>query len=871
MDIAKSITGYMNKKSILTDFIINYPTSPSSKLGYNLIFPRMNFILSVINDSLSRYSNPNDKVLQTLVNRVKLAMKGGLVTNIYFKKFMEKIRFDSLDKKTLQDLTSKDSDYDSTIIFKPALSDDEGKVFDDPVNWKKFIVLVFSIIETEIATNQILRTTVGDLSRELQKNIIGRTDGGRLVNVNGKFYNAIPLNTVKELYDIFPDRPFTFEFKRTNSTISYKDRKNLFLVFKSDDELMWKDSPVVKEDTLPSSNALHFKHTFLLDNETGPTFLLARIMGCMQIYEIDPKNELPPTSVIVTNNTNFTYHFELLDTSVDTPYTTTKYESKLGVQEIKTDTGIEYYTLNLGALVYDNYKIFLQDTFQKVKKRCNRLIIFLRVYNLIKSSMFNNIIQDYYYLFAPNMPLKDKYKVLDTQLSTDKNFRDQIATQYPGYMEIKEVETVIKEKGLFDTFIAKIIDNCLETKNPEILSFRKQLIEIFRGPQVVFFSDFIHNLVDYFDMVKDGTLERLEFERLKIKSPKDVDYSMRELLRNNIPTWEEVSRQMQQIYGGTIHLHGGVKFIEDVKRYIQESDIYTNVPPNMRDILDSTNVPPNMRDILDRIITLVKNNIVMSYDIDTFTIGSDIKRMDTVLETKYNVVLTQPESKEWEIIKNLQESGIYKAVSYYPPAAKPCAVTTADAGCYMFFYKDNLYTNKYFLPYTVVRGNVLMRRKSDDLYYVANTIDFNVVDRNNAIVQILNKNVYSFQLCIMLMLDSSLITTDEYGYLTNLYLRTTESKRRNKLIRAVFYGAKLMRQYGLLYSSGSDYPFLKLDEKINKKITTSKIEGLLDLRFMTDKHRTIILTATDIESILSFTESVILDEVVVLPAARMDI
>ena len=868
--VTKSIMDFMKIKSFLTDFIINYPTdtsSPSSKLGNTLIFPCMNYILSVINESLSRYSNPNDKVLQTLVQSVKLAMKGGLVTNMYLKKFMDENRFDSLDKKTVQNLTSKDSDYDSTFILKPALSDSDEKLFDNPVNWNNFIESVFSIIEREIATNKILRTTVGNLSQELQKIIC---KGGVRVNVNGKFYNAIPLKTVKELYDIFPGRPFVSTFQSRNKstiTISYTNRENLFLVFKSDDKTMWARSLTEVIDTLPSDNALSFSHTSYLKKPTPPNFLLARIMGCMQIYEIYPQNTLPPSSVIteVENKTsissNITYKFELLDISVDTPYTTTKYVSKLGVQEIKIDNFvgkilnggrasdfIEVYTLNLGALVYDNYKIFLQDTFEKVEKRCYRLIIFLRVYNLIKLDIFNKIIQSgyYNYLFAPNISLTEKYTVLYNELSIKKDFRDQIATQFPEYMEIKEVETVIKEKGLFDKFIANIRDNCLNTKNPEILRLRDQLIYSFTGPQVVF-TKFIGKLVDYFDIVKDGTLERMG------KSGKDVDYFMRLTLRDNIPTWEEVSQKMQQIYGGTIHRHGGVKFIEDVKRYIPESNIYTNVPPNMLDILD-------------RIIALVNNNIVMSYDIDTFTIESDIKRMDfkinQVLETKYKVVLKQPESYNWEIVKNLQESGIYKSVSYNPPV-KPCAVTT-DAGCYMLLYKDDLYTvNRNYLPYTVVRGNVLMRQKYCDLYYVATTIDFNVVDRSNSIYQISIQNpYYSFQLCIMLLLDSSSITTDIYGYLTNLYLRTTEqSKRQNKLIRAVFYGAKMMSQYGLLYSDL--YPFSKLDEKINDIFTSpSKIVGLPDLSFMTNKLQNIRLTATEISSILDITHGELLDEVV---------
>lgn len=253
----------------------------------------------------------------------------------------------------------------------------------------------------------------------------------------------------------------------------------------------------------------------------------------------------------------------------------------------------------------------------------------------------------------------------------------------------------------------------------------------------------------------------------------------------------------------------------------------------------------------------------MSYDIDTFTIESDRKRMDLkinqVLETKYNVVLKQPESYNWEIVKNLQESGIYKGVSSTPPV-KPCAVTT-DAGCYMFLYKDDLYTvDRNYLPYTVVRGNVLMRQKYCDLYHVANTIDFNVVDRDRAVSQISIQNrYYSFQLCIMLLLDSSSITTDIYGYLTNLYLRITEKpKRQNKLIRAVFYGAKLMRQYGLLYSDL--YPFSRLDEKIND-IFTSPV-GLPDLSFMTNILQKIRLTYTEIYSILDITHGELLAEVV---------
>ena len=76
-----------------------------------------------------------------------------------------------------------------------------------------------------------------------------------------------------------------------------------------------------------------------------------------------------------------------------------------------------------------------------------------------------------------------------------------------------------------------------------------------------------------------------------------------------------------------------------------------------------------------------------------------------------------------------------------------------------------------------------MKSKYCDMFYVANTIDFNIINISQAEEQILKQNPkVSFQLFISLLLYNKRITLDEYLYLTSLYFFRRSEKPYNILI-----------------------------------------------------------------------------------------
>lgn len=846
-DPCLQILDYMKTKGELTDFIINYPYL-NSKLGESIIFPYINYILHTINDLLSKSSSP-------LIRSVKFTIKGGLITTLYLKEFMREFQFDSIDRKTVENLVSKDSDYDATLVFKPSEADikyipEIDRELEKPMAWVNFIKLLFTEVEKALSTNDSLKRIIALLSIKIQDTLCSTY--GTTLSIDGVNYNSFPLKMATNFYNMFPA---TCGGEENGIKYNYSNKDNLYLVFKTDEKSVWRGNkgselPII----FPPHIALNMTHSEIKNKDFN--FFLSRILGCLQLYEIVSGT---PRRVFqnVDKKFEFTYNFELLDMSVDTEYDTIKKESEVGALEIvipnsinkdlptgdKTEF-IKIYALNLGSVIYDNYRIFIEDKINpKFEKRCKRLLVFLRIYNIIKLIVYNKIIQNptYSYLFPPSaLTLEDKYYAIDTVLSTDKNEREIIAKTYPEYREIKEVESTIRQTGSFDKFIDNIKNQCFDTKRADVKQRRDIIFDKLKTEKL--FSKVVGEVINYFDTIKDGTVERLG------KSEKDIDYFMRLMLSENVPTWYEISNQMQQIYGGVVHIHGGVRFIEDIKNYRGGFEGASSL----------------LLDVLNRIKTYVENNTLLSYDIDTFIIERDNKRMDykinQLLNTIYKVPLNKYESYNWEII-NINYTGLYKIISSNRYSPKPCAIVN-DSGCYMFLYRDDLYTpERSYLPFTVVRGNIMMKHKYCELYYIANTIDFNIINIDRALEQISLQNTSnSFQLVISLLLDSGVINFDTYSYLTNLYFRNS-GKKNIRLARAIFYGAKLMRQNNLGYDN--NYPFLKLDEIVNAIFTDpTKSFGFPDLSFMTNKIQIIRLTSVEVAGVLDLSQNDFVDEVV---------
>lgn len=765
----------MKTKAILTESILNY-----KDVGKSVIFPALDRISSIINQKLGPYT---------------LSLKGGLALNKYLTEFKTSLPLDVVDRKTIELLTSKMSDYDTTFTIRPSVI-----IKDQNPNWTNEREFLFSILQNEIINNGDIKELILNMAKKIQQVFTTVT-----INIDGIMYNAFPLSLLPDFLEMFPD---SCDKKIKNIKISYKNKNNLFLVFKSPPKSLF-NSPQL---------GLNFTHSEIEENSVLK-FILDRILGTLALYERQQTKFIPSST---KEKEDFLFNFELLDVSVDAQYDMIRDESILGTVNMG-----EISVLNMASIMYDSYKIFTDQIVSKPEKRCKRLLIFLKVYNIIKKQLYDRIIVDY------NIPLD--YEKLDKYLLANPLERKNISERYPIYKQIQDLEVMIIKNGNSSKFIENVRDLCLDTTNTFIQQEKDKILKKYLVTSDNLFSSFIDDTVKIYDIVKDKTIDRL------VQIPLDIDYFSRLILYNNINTWIDVSEQMKQVYISPppSFNHGGVKFVKDV--------LDLKLTGNKNVIVD----------ILDRIQTFVKNKILISYDIDTFIVEDNQKiidyKMNLVLNHQFTTRLVDGDSYNWEILNNLQDVGIYNYSRYYKNSK---CINSQDSGskCIIYFHKDDSLTQNKSMPFTVIRGNVILRHKYCDINYIANIIDFNVVDRETAVLYI-NQNMnpaMSFQLCIMLLLADNKIEEDEYLYLSSLYFFRKGSKPYNRLMRSVFYALKIDQNF-----NDSIYPFETLDSKLYDKFVTANVPDYLKVELQTLK-----LNAIEIVGILQISENDILKEVV---------
>ena len=784
----------MKTKAILTESILNY-----KDVGTSVIFPALDRISNIINQKLGDY--PEGQTFGHRPGDYTLSLKGGLALNKYLTEFKTNLPLDAVDRKTIGLLTSKMSDYDTTFTVRPGVI-----IKDQNPNWTNERGLLFSILQNEIINNVDIKELILNMAKKLQQIFTTVT-----INIEGIMYNAFPLSLLPDFLEIFPD---SCDKKIKNRTISYKNKNNLFLVFKSPPTSAFNSSQL----------GLNFTHNEITENN-DLKFILDRILGTLALYERQQTKFIPSSTKGYKEKEDFLFNFEVLDVSVDGQYDMIRDESILGTVNMG-----EISVLNMASIIYDSYKIFTEQTVSKPEKRCKRLLIFLKVYNIIKKQLYDRIIVDY------NIPLNyDTYEKLDKYLLANPLERKNISERYPIYKQIQDLEVMILKNGKSAKFVENVRDLCLDTKNTYIQQEKDQILKKYLVTSDKLFSSFIDDTVKIYDIVKDKSIDRV------IQIPLDVDYFSRLILYNNISSWIDVSEQMKQIYRSPppSFNHGGVKFVKDV--------LDMKLPGNKNVIVD----------VMDRIQTFVKNKILISYDIDTFIVEDNQKiidyKMNTVLNHQFTSRLVDGDSYNWEILNNLQDVGIYNYSRYYKNSK---CINSQESGsnCIIYFHKDDSLTQNKSMPFTVIRGNVILRHKYCDINYIANIIDFNVVDRETALFYI-NQNInpgMSFQLCIMLLLADNKIEHDEYLYLSSLYFFRKRSKPYNRLMRSVVYALKIDQNF-----QDSIYPFETLDSKLYDKFVTANVPDYLKVELQTLK-----LNAIEIIGILQISENDILKEVV---------
>lgn len=802
MNTCENIIDYMNTKSLLTESILNFPQGQSN-IGNTIIFPALDYICTILNEIFKMDDNTSP---------FTLTLKGGLAVNRYLSIFKRELNLDSIDRKTIESLISKISDYDTTFTIRGGLN-----IPDQFPQWVETMYLLFSKVQQHINNNPTIQKTVNDLADNLQRAISTKE-----IVLDGYKYRALPITQLAEFAKVFPDSCRTTIKQTTKSQkikkidISYTNKNNLFLIFKSPKGSKYKPDLGMK-----------FTHTVVKDDNGKLKFILDRIMGNFVLYE---EYETGLFRSAISND--WTYNFEILDISVDARYESIRNESLLGTIEVESN-GLKTTVLNIASIIYDSYNMFREITVSKVEKRCKRLFIFLKVYNIIKKYIYDKISK---FNVPPGM---DIYFEIDKYLLNNPAERRAVALKYPQYKEIQELEAIITQTGDNKTFIENIKNLCLNVSNPAILEERDKIFNVYLT-KVSLFSEFIRDSILIYDLVKDKTIDRL------MKVSLDPDYFSRLVLYSNINTWRFVSEQMISFYNRLtnppnppkIHRHGGVKFVEDVENY--QIPLYNNL----------------IVDILNRIQTFVKNRVLISYDIDTFTVEDNQTiidaKMDFLIQQIYNVKVVVRDAYNWEIVNNLEEVGIYKSSEYL--LQTKCS-GKSENNCTMFYFKDDTLHKTGKMPFTVIRGNVLLKHKYCDLYFLANTIDFNAVDRLSANSYINNNTnpQMSFQLCIMILLNDDKITSNEYLYLSSLFFYRQGGKPNNRLMRAVFYA--ILEDSDNI--TDSTYPFESLDLKIYNKMQANAVPQYLQLLL-----QQIRLNKTEIASILRIDQKDILDEVI---------
>lgn len=570
-------------------------------------------------------------------------------------------------------------------------------------------------------------------------------------------------------------------------------------------------------------------------------------MGNLMIYEKierkgqDRKNivlksslfsvKLSKSSIIPFTYQDHLFYFEMLDISLNGDFDRFYKESKLGEIIVETDNKlyevinkkiIEYknfitnkeifykkqpiqfnvYKLNIGAILYDFYSMFNKNTSEidKADKRCLRLLIFLKVYRILKQEILRSVENDQsmaMFLSIPDPIIRERqiFTYLSTLPSDSPIFRTN------NYSQIKYFDDLVSSTTPEERsrFVENLQIVCLKTKDPDINKFLRELrIEYGKTDYLV---KFVNRILPIYDLLKtDNTFNQGFYEESADQKTvekfidKDIDITMRQLLVSNVNIWKELSNKMFEVLKSLdqteqIYYQGGVKFIEDVK------DFYLQGNDNFITDLYKTRI--------DFIKNLIEQNIISSYDIDSFILKDDMKSVDNNLNILRSQKFIQyPLLKQtnqgpdtyWEIVSDIKNMGIYKKNELLFGGSCQNIFTQS---CYIFFNFLNFVDDKLDQrPYKLLRANIILKNIScipnREFYYVPNVVDFNFVDLREAHSRLLSgKNEFSFLFAIMILLKYGQIDIDMYLYLSCLFFYAKQIKPYNNFIRLYFYKTKI--------------------------------------------------------------------------------
>jgi len=359
--VTNPIYGYMKSKSILTDYVLNYHIRGGpEKLGDRIEKKLDNFILSINNDlrSHSYYYS---------WHQPKLYKKGGLAIKKLWGDYTSTSMHPYLNPSDFSRLTSKNSDYDTTILFK--------NTFDNQAQYTTIMNDIFKFISNSVRDKYV--NTFVDISNEITSNI----------------QSPINLDKLTEMYDELPPGTVLPEY---NST-----RDNIKVWFVVDNKIKISGKSCVSSPTLNNSyppdwirswntawrniklpiefrlGMTKIKYPSIFNYSSCNPDELKNLDTCFTLFRCMGMCEIKGTSNYAKKT-----NFEILDISNDCNFEKINTEIKLQSSSPDNDNDI---TLNFSSLLYDIYNIVTlsEEEMTKSAKRCSRLNEMLMIYDKI--------------------------------------------------------------------------------------------------------------------------------------------------------------------------------------------------------------------------------------------------------------------------------------------------------------------------------------------------------------------------------------------------------------------------------------------------------------------------------------------------------
>ena len=804
MSISPPFLDFMLAKQIITSEILNHPSrfNIGSTVATATVIPIIESVIDIINNIFNTQKDEKDQ--NRNYSNYVLVLKGGLVVTEFLRKFTDVPEFgNSIDVKNINKLVKEFSDYDTTILAKdPQLIDTK--------NFERFITNIFTNIEDIICNSSEIQKLLYQLITRIIKDI--STEDIKIVENNTVFtWRGFPISKFPSFKKLFTEQNMDTSYidGKKNTQIRYTNLNNLYLVFKGEKTDPFRRRNVIRKCMIPVLRRQPIKFTTSQDN-TGLPFVLDRILGQLELYEKTGDNF---SNVLTVNDKYpFNYAYEILDISMDKDVVSISTESTLGFRTIpkrleipipgqRLDKILIVHTLDLATVLYDFYNMFTGDSVTKPEKRCLRLLLFLKLYNLGKKSVIEHI-KNTPHLIAlfpqvAGLDQNNSSKQIDIDLSNNDDIRGYVSEIFPLYKPIAKLEQIILKDINNSKFIRNALDICLKT-NDNVLTRLKDYVKAQYVPGG-FYTTLTKRLVEIFEILKDESLN-------KVLDKKDPDNDVRMLLRNNIHIWLGIINGLTTLYNRitpekTYYAQGGVKFMVDIHNSL---------------IADDT---------IKQLKTLYEGNVFMSYDTDVFIMGDDEfsinQRIDFLKTYQPNIRIQETSNTNWEFLNNITDLGIYKKEDYITSQGLRYSKCQNDP-CSMFFtihnFDNQVDGNR---PFKLFKGNVVLKHRTCDIYYVTETVDFNIVNKQKAIDYISTRlNDFIVIYIAMILLDDKVITHDEYLYMSCLFFYKNQYRPYTNIIRIYFYALKNLVENNI-GAGPDDNKWIYLNQKIIDRVETN--------------------------------------------------